>query len=113
MSETSTTGFSNSAHVKFFPRELKEREGLRSGAEVALLFHRMNCCHTYVWGRAIKIGARSFWGRGVFVLVISNVNIGYQKSLTPSLSRTKFTITEFPNIYDQNIVKNSNIVTYY
>uniref|UniRef100_A0A673HJC5 NPC1 like intracellular cholesterol transporter 1 n=1 Tax=Sinocyclocheilus rhinocerous TaxID=307959 RepID=A0A673HJC5_9TELE len=34
---------------------------------------------------AIKIGARPFWGRGVFVLVISNINIGYQKSLTLSL----------------------------
>ncbi len=39
----------------------------------------------YVWGGAIKIGERPFWGRGVFVLVISNVNIGYQKSLTPPL----------------------------
>ncbi len=39
----------------------------------------------YVWGGAIKIGARPFWGRGVFVLVISNINIGYQKSLTPPL----------------------------
>ncbi len=39
----------------------------------------------YVWGGAIKIGARPFWGRGVFVFVISNVNIGYHKSLTLSL----------------------------
>ncbi len=39
----------------------------------------------YVWGGAIKIGVRPFWGRGVFVLVISNVNIGYQKLLTPPL----------------------------
>ncbi len=39
----------------------------------------------YVWGGAIKIGARPFWGRSMFVLVISNTNIGYQKSLTPSL----------------------------
>ncbi len=38
-----------------------------------------------MWGGAIKIGARPFWGRGVFVLVISNVNIGFQKSLTPPL----------------------------
>ncbi|MGL4524115.1 MAG: hypothetical protein ACRCVN_01145, partial [Spirochaetia bacterium] len=41
---------------------------------------------TYVWGRAIKIGASPFWGRGVFVLVISNINIGYQKSLTLPLN---------------------------
>ncbi len=40
-------------------------------------------------GGAIKIGARPFWCRGVFVLVISNVNIGYQKSLTPPLKPHK------------------------
>ncbi len=34
----------------------------------------------------IKIGARPFWGRGVFILVISNINIGLQKSLTPPLT---------------------------
>ncbi len=39
----------------------------------------------YMWGGAIKIGARPFWSRGVFVLVISNINIGFQKSLTPPL----------------------------
>ncbi len=38
-----------------------------------------------MWGGAIKIGVRHFWGRGVFILVISNINIGYQKSLTPPL----------------------------
>ncbi len=38
-----------------------------------------------MWGGAIKIGVRPFWGRGVFVLVISNINIGFQKSLTPPL----------------------------
>ncbi len=38
-----------------------------------------------MWGGAIKIGARSYKGRGVFVLVISNINIGFQKSLTPPL----------------------------
>ncbi len=27
---------------------------------------------TYVWGRAIKIEARPFWGRGVFVLVFQH-----------------------------------------
>lgn len=47
---------------------------------------------TYVRGGAIKIGARPFWGRGVFVLVIWNINIGYQKSLTPPLGNC------FPNI---------------
>ncbi len=35
-----------------------------------------------MWGGAIKIGVRPFSGRGVFVLVISNINIGFQKSLT-------------------------------
>ncbi len=49
------------------------------------LFHRTNRCRTCVWGGAIKIGARPFWGRGVFVLMISNINTGYQKSLTPPL----------------------------
>ncbi len=29
------------------------------------LFHRTNRCRTYVWGGAIKIGARPFWGSGV------------------------------------------------
>ncbi len=33
--------------------------------------------------------ARHFWGRDVFVLVISNINIGFQKSLTPPLSILK------------------------
>ncbi len=32
-----------------------------------------------MWGVSIKIGPRPFWGRGVFVLVISNINIGFQK----------------------------------
>uniref|UniRef100_A0A672RTM3 Dickkopf WNT signaling pathway inhibitor 3a n=1 Tax=Sinocyclocheilus grahami TaxID=75366 RepID=A0A672RTM3_SINGR len=32
---------------------------------------------------------KRFWGWGVFVLVISNVNIGYQKSLTPPLREIK------------------------
>ncbi len=35
-----------------------------------------------MWGGAIKKGARPFWGRGVFVLVISNINIGFQKLLS-------------------------------
>jgi len=39
-----------------------------------------------VWGGAVKIGARPFWGRGLFVLVISNINTGFQKSLTPPLN---------------------------
>ncbi len=37
-------------------------------------------------GGSIKIGARHFWGRGVFVLVISNINIGFQKWLTLPLN---------------------------
>ncbi len=47
-----------------------------------------------MWGGAIKIGARPFWGRGVFVLVISNINIGFQKSLTPPLSMISIWIFE-------------------
>ncbi len=45
------------------------------------------CMCKYVWGAAINIGARPFWGWGVFVLVISNINIGFQKSLTPPLKK--------------------------
>ncbi len=40
-----------------------------------------------MWGGSIKIGARHFWSRGVFVLVISNINIGFQKLLTLPLSK--------------------------
>ncbi len=36
----------------------------------------------YMWGGSIKIVARPFWGRGVFVLVISNINISFHKLLT-------------------------------
>jgi len=46
------------------------------------LFHRTNHCLGCV-------GARPFWGRGVYFLVISNINIGFQKSLTPPLSELK------------------------
>ncbi len=35
-----------------------------------------------MWGGSIRIRARPFWGRGVFVFVISNINIGFQKLLT-------------------------------
>ncbi len=35
-----------------------------------------------MWAGSIKIGARHFCGRGVFVLVISNISIGLQKLLT-------------------------------
>ncbi len=41
---------------------------------------------TYVWGGDIKIGARSCWGMGVFVLVLSNINIVWQKSLSAPLN---------------------------
>ncbi len=43
-----------------------------------------------MWGGAIKIGAGPFWGRGVFVLVISNINIGFQKSLSLPLKSSFF-----------------------
>ncbi len=47
-----------------------------------------------MWGGSIKIGARPFWGRGVFVLVISNINIGFQKLLTLPLTCGKATCDE-------------------
>ncbi len=43
-----------------------------------------------MWGGSIKIGAGLFWGRGVFVLVISNINIGFQKLLTLPLIKITF-----------------------
>ncbi len=78
-------------------RELKESEGLESDAE-AVLFHTTHLCWLlfeyvcvsssffprlciYQWGGDFKIGARSCWGMGVFVLVLSNINIVWQKSL--------------------------------
>ncbi len=41
---------------------------------------------TYVWGGDIKIGARSYWAMCVFVLVLSNINIVWQKSLSAPLT---------------------------
>ncbi len=41
---------------------------------------------TYMWGGDIKIGARSYWAMGMFVLVLSNINIIWQKSLSAPLS---------------------------
>ncbi len=49
-------------------------------------------------GGSIKIGARHFWGRGVFVLVISNINIGFQKWLTLPLN---YNISLFTIFFDQ------------
>ncbi len=43
-----------------------------------------------MWGRSIKSGARVFWGRGVYVLEISNINFGFQKLLTLPLSTRLF-----------------------
>ncbi len=40
---------------------------------------------TYIWGGDFKIRARSCWGMGVFVLVLSNINIVWQKSLSEPL----------------------------
>ncbi len=65
----------------FFVLKLRMRFEEETG-ELNSLEHR-----TYVWGGAIKIGSRPFWGRGVFVLVISNINIGYQKSLTTPFNK--------------------------
>ncbi len=46
--------------------------------------NRLLGCVGYVYvGRSYQIGAGPFRGRGVlFVLVISNINIGFQKSLS-------------------------------
>ncbi len=68
-----------------------------------------------MWVGSIKIRARPFWGRGVFVLVISNINIGFQKSLTLSLifsvyflhsiDRSTFKIEFFTVLFEANIHK--------
>ncbi len=50
---------------------------------------------TYVWGGDIKIGARSCWAMGVFVLVLSNINIVWQKSLSAPLSAQETISREF------------------
>ncbi len=39
-----------------------------------------------MWGGSIKIGARHFWDRSMFVLVISNIHISFQKLLTLPLN---------------------------
>ncbi len=39
-----------------------------------------------MWGGDIKIGARSYWALAVFVLVLSNINIVWQKLLSAPLS---------------------------
>ncbi len=61
----------------------------------------------YVWGGAIKIGARPFWGRGVFVLVISNINIGFQKSLTTPLTNLRITLLKY--LILDNINENTTV----
>ncbi len=55
--------------------------------EKRLMFHRTNCCLGCVGyvcvGRIYQNRGKTLLGyRGVFVLVISNINIGFQKSLT-------------------------------
>ncbi len=54
---------------------------------------------TYVWGRDIEIGAWSCWGMGVFVLVLSNINIVWQKSLSALIMDLLF-IQKAPKCYD-------------
>ncbi len=60
-----------------------------------------------MWGGAIKIGARPFWGRGVFVLVISNINIGFQKSLTTPLTNLSITLLKY--LILDNINENTTV----
>ncbi len=50
-----------------------------SSSLVYAIFLMLGLC-TYVWGGDIKIGARSCGGMGMFVLVLSNINIFWQKS---------------------------------
>ncbi len=65
--------------------------------EKRLMFHRTNCClgcvgFVYV-GRIYQNRGETLLGyRGVFVLVISNTNIGFQKSLTLPLIYTPYLI---------------------
>ncbi len=39
-----------------------------------------------MWGGSIKTGARHFWDRSMFVLVISNIHISFHKLLTLPLN---------------------------
>ncbi len=66
----------------------------------------------YVWGGDIKKGARPYWCRGMFVLVISNVNFGYQKSLNPPLKLFRRKKNTNNNITDiQSYKMNVNRIT--
>ncbi len=70
------TGLGEKSSWDLFSQVISEEKHLMisSMKHKALLFF-------YVWGGATKIGA-PFWGKGLFVLVISNINIGFQKLLT-------------------------------
>ncbi len=57
-------------------RELKERKACDQTPRLLCFFSIVS---------NIGLLCFPFWGRGMFVLVISNINIGYQKSLTPPL----------------------------
>ncbi len=60
----------------------------RHGVTLVLLCSTTNHslgCMLMCGAELSKIGARPFRGKGVFVLVISYINTGYQKSLTPPL----------------------------
>ncbi len=73
------------------------------------MFHRTNCCmgcvgYVYV-GRIYQYRGETLLGyRGVFVLVISNINIGFQKSLTLPLT-DKINIDSVLDISVNSILK--------
>ncbi|XP_073718967.1 protein NLRC3-like isoform X2 [Misgurnus anguillicaudatus] len=50
--------------------------------------NRHPCRVAYVWSGSIKRRSRFYWGRGVFVSVISNINIGFQTSWTLPFNKT-------------------------
>ncbi len=49
----------------------------------------------YVWGGAIKKWARPLLCSGLFILVISNINIGFLRVLNPPLNVSPVTTSDF------------------
>ncbi len=73
--QTATGLWENSSWDIFFQVISEEKHLMISSMKHKVLLF------IFLWGGAIKIGA-PFWGKGLFVLVISNINIGFQKLLT-------------------------------
>ncbi len=55
----------------------------------------MFVCHLCLneWGRNVKIRVSSCWGMGEFVLLLSNINIVWQKSLRAHLMKKLVSLT--------------------